>query len=191
MVRSSSSHPEPPPLPPHPWPGVPGETAQEFAWAAPPPLPGERPTLSDWLGCGSPWSCRGQRHRVGRGHTAITPGSPPAHPKSPGRDAEWGVEKARQARHVTGTSMGLSSLPETPPASSRGRPCSRVAYARHMLFLSQHARRACKQPAGGGGGAWEPELTPPATPSGLHGSRSKGTSSPGREVGLRCSTTDN
>lgn len=63
---------------------------------------------------------------------------------------QTGPENARQEQCIADGDGGLSSLSGT-PASSRGQPCSRVAYARHMLSLSQHPLQACKQPAGGGG----------------------------------------
>lgn len=103
----------------------------------PPPPVGETPPhFQGLLGCGSAESCRGQRHLVGRGHTAPSPQEvPPAHPKSP----RGGGSLSREDQGAGGRRAALAPTPGSAPslqnsyALSRGRPCSHVADARHML----------------------------------------------------------
>lgn len=117
------------------------------------------PHFQGHTGCSSPGSGRGQRHLVGSGHSAPPPRRPSTHP----RPQASGDEDSRAG-------PGAEGYPASQVGAARrrrrGRPwrllCSscllpwaahsRVAYARHMLFPSQHLQRACKQPAGGGRG---------------------------------------
>lgn len=134
------------------------ETAEVAAAATLFPLE-TPPHFQDHTGCSSPGSGRGQRHLVGSGHSAPPPRRPSTHP----RPQASGVEDSRAG-------PGAEGYPASQVGAARrrrrGRPwrllCSscllpwaahsRVAYARHMLFPSQHLQRACKQPAGGGRG---------------------------------------
>lgn len=82
-------------------------------------------------------------------------GPPDSTPQVPKRAEAHlpGEGRDREALRMRGRSNALLTATEglaRTPASSRGQPCSCVAYARHMLSLSQHPLQACKQPAGGG-----------------------------------------
>lgn len=56
-----------------------------------------------------------------------------------------------QVPRIAGTSACSAPSPQNSRASSRGQPCSHVAYARHMLSLSQHPPRPASSLLAGAG----------------------------------------
>lgn len=57
----------------------------------------------------------------------------------------------KQVPQITGTSACSAPSPQNSCASSRGQPRSHVAYARHMLSLSQHPHGSASSLLAGAG----------------------------------------